>query len=69
MNNYKSLMTFYGNFIFSQTKIIKKERSCIKENNLKVKLLNGNEIKKIHWDFFYQCYLNTTKKKMGLLHT
>ena len=46
-------------------KVIKKERTCIKDNNLTVKILNGKEIQKKHWDFFYKCYLNTTRKKWG----
>ena len=64
-NNYKSFNEFLETLSSRKRKIIKKERSCIKENNFTVKLLNGNAIKKIHWDFFYQCYLNTTKKKWG----
>ena len=27
--------------------------------------LKGDEIKKKHWDFFYECYLNTTNNKWG----
>ena len=46
-------------------KVIKKERSCIIDNNISVKLINGIEIKKKHLDFFYKCYLNTTSKKWG----
>ena len=45
--------------------MIKKERSCLKKNNLKVKLLSGKEIQKEHWNFFYNCYLDTTGKKWG----
>ena len=32
---------------------------------MKVKLLNGDEIKKKHWDFLYECYLDTARKKWG----
>ena len=35
------------------------------ENCLNVEILNGSEITKQHWDFFYKCYLDTTKKKWG----
>ena len=63
--NYKSFNDFLETLSSRKRKVIKKERSCIKDNNLTIKLLNGDEIKKIHWDFFYQCYLNTTGKKWG----
>ena len=64
-NNYKSFNEFLETLSSRKRKVIKKERSCINRNNITVKLLNGNEIKKKHWDFFYECYLNTTKKKWG----
>ena len=64
-NNYKSFNEFLTTLSSRKRKVIKKERLCIKDNNLKIKLLNGSEIKKEHWDFFYQCYLNTTEKKWG----
>ena len=64
-NNYKSFNEFLENLSSRKRKDIKKERSCIKKNNLKVKILNGEDIKKEHWDFFYKCYLNTTEKKWG----
>ncbi len=64
-NNYKSFNEFLETLSSRKRKLIKKERSCIKDNNITVKLLNGVEIQKKHWDFFYKCYLNTTGKKWG----
>ena len=64
-NNYKSFNEFLETLSSRKRKVIKKERSCIKYHNLKVKLLNGDAIKNIHWDFFYECYLVTTEKKWG----
>ena len=46
-------------------KVIKKERLCLKNNNLVVKKLTGNDIKNEHWEFSYNCYLNTTGRKWG----
>ena len=45
-------------------KIIRRERQCIENNNLTVKLLNGDDIKEEH-KFFYDCYLDTTGRKWG----
>ena len=64
-NNYKSFNEFLETLSSRKRKVIKKERSCVKYNNLKVKLLNGDEIRKKHWDFFYECYLDTARKKWG----
>jgi predicted N-acyltransferase len=64
-NNYESFDDFLKNLSSRKRKLIKKERSCIKDHNLEVKLLNGNEITNKHWDFFYECYLITTGKKWG----
>ena len=63
--NYKSFNEFLKTLSSRKRKVIKKERLCLKSNNLKVQLLSGNKIKKEHWDFFYKCYLNTTEKKWG----
>ena len=41
------------------------ERQFFKSNNLVVRLLNGDDIKEEHIDFFYECYLDTARKKWG----
>ena len=64
-NNYKSFDDFLKTLSSRKRKIIKKERECVNKHNLKIRLLNGSEIKKKHWEFFYECYLNTTEKKWG----
>ena len=64
-DNYATFADFLKTLSSRKRKVIKKERLCLKENNLKVKRLTGNEIKDGHWDFFYKCYLNTTGKKWG----
>ena len=64
-NNYNSFDEFLNNLSSRKRKIIKKERLYIQERNIKINLLRGEDIKKKHWDFFYECYLNTTTKKWG----
>mgnify|MGYP001281866003 CR=1 FL=1 len=64
-NNYKSFDDFLKSLSSRKRKVIKKERLCLKNNNLKVKILTGNEIEKKHIDFFYKCYTNTTGRKWG----
>ena len=64
-NNYKNFEDFLNTLSSRKRKVIKKERLCLKDNNLKVEKLTGNQIKKIHWDFFFECYTNTTGRKWG----
>ena len=64
-NNYKTFDDFLKTLSSRKRKVIKKERLCLKDNNLTVKKLTGKDIKNKHWDFFYKCYLNTTSKKWG----
>jgi uncharacterized protein len=64
-NNYSSFDGFLETLSSRKRKAIKKERLCLETNDLNVKILTGNDINNEHWDFFYQCYLNTTGKKWG----
>ncbi len=64
-NNYKNFDDFLASLSSRKRKIIKKERLCIKNNNLRVELLNGDLIKEEHIKFFYDCYLDTTGRKWG----
>ena len=64
-NNYVSFDDFLNSLSSRKRKLIKKERQCLKNNNLYVKTLTGKDINEQHWDFFYKCYTNTTGKKWG----
>ena len=63
--NYKNFDDFLSSLSSRKRKLINKERLCIKDNDIKIELLTGFQIKKSHWDFFYKCYLNTTESKWG----
>jgi len=64
-DSYESFNDFLSSLSSRKRKLIKKERKCLEEHNLKIELLTGLQITKFHWDFFYQCYLNTTEGKWG----
>ena len=64
-NDYKSFDKFLESLSSRKRKIIKRERLCISENDLRVELLNGDSIKEEHIQFFYDCYLDTTGRKWG----
>ena len=63
--NYSSFDDFLKTLSSRKRKQIKKERLCIKNNNLNVKIFTGDEIKEKHIIFFYECYLDTTGRKWG----
>lgn len=64
-NEYKNFNDFLNDLSSRKRKIIRRERQCIENNNLTVKLLNGDDIKEEHINFFYDCYLDTTGRKWG----
>ena len=64
-NNYNNFEDFLKTLSSRKRKVIRKERLCLKDYNIKVKKLTGKDISNEHWDFFYECYLNTTEKKWG----
>ena len=64
-NNYKSFDDFLSTLSSRKRKQIRKERECLKKNNLKVKLLSGDDLQKEDLEFFYECYLDTTGRKWG----
>ena len=63
--NFKSFNEFLSTLSSRKRKQIKKERLCLKNKNLEVQLLTGKEILEEHFNFFYECYLDTTRKKWG----
>ena len=64
-NKYKSFKDFLSSLSSRKRKVIKKERLCLKNNDLKVMHFTGLEITNEHIDFFYKCYTNTTGRKWG----
>jgi len=64
-NDYKNFDQFLDSLSSRKRKIIKRERLCINNNDLRVELLNSDLIKEEHIQFFYDCYLDTTGRKWG----
>ena len=64
-DNYKTFDDFILTLSSRKRKQIKKERQCLLKNSLEVKKFSGDELLKEHFDFFYECYLDTTGRKWG----
>ncbi|GAQ82524.1 hypothetical protein KFL_001140120 [Klebsormidium nitens] len=63
--DYDSFDAFLMDFRSSKRASVRKERKKVREQNVKLLRLRGDDIKPIHWDAFYQFYRNTTDMKWG----
>merc|ERR1711991_359470 len=64
-NNYKTFDDFLNELKSSKRKAIKNERKKIKNTNLVIEKLTGEQLNDEIWDSFYNFYLNTVDKKWG----
>lgn len=62
---YHNFNDFLNSLKKEKRKSIRKERENIKNNNIHIKILKGNEIETNYWTLFYKFYLNTHLKKWG----
>jgi len=61
---YESFDDFLAALASRKRKNIKKERAAA-QDGLTIKRLTGDDLKPEHWDYFYQCYLDTGQRKWG----
>ena len=64
-NNYKTFDDFLNELKSSKRKAIRNERKKIKNTNLVIQKLTGEQLNDEIWDSFYNFYLNTVDKKWG----
>lgn len=63
--NYTSFNDFLNTLTSRKRKNIIKERRTAIANNIKIEILTGSEINELHWDHYFEFYLNTSNKKWG----
>jgi len=61
---YETFDSFLAALASRKRKNIKKERAKA-QDGIAIKRLTGDDLKPEHWDFFYQCYLDTGQRKWG----
>jgi uncharacterized protein len=61
---YASFADFLGDLSSQKRKTIRRERARACEN-VTIKRLAGDDIKKRDWDFFFRCYMDTGSRKWG----
>ncbi len=62
---YQSFDDFLGTLISRKRKAIRKERRVVAESGITLKALSGSDIRPVHWDAFYQFYVDTYDRKWG----
>ena len=62
---YSSFDDFLADLASRKRKAIKKERRKVADSGIVLKALSGDDITALHWDKFYNFYLDTSDKKWG----
>jgi hypothetical protein len=61
---YASFADFLGALSSQKRKTIRRERERA-QDGLIIRRLEGDDIKKKHWDYFFRCYMDTGARKWG----
>ncbi len=61
---YNNFDDFLRHLASRKRKNIRKERAAA-QDGVTIKRLTGDDLKDVHWDIFYQCYLDTGQRKWG----
>lgn len=64
-DNYGSFDDFLAQLSSRKRKAIRKERKGAAENDLEFEILTGEEIGELHWDAFFNFYIDTGNRKWG----
>ncbi|MGB0906451.1 MAG: GNAT family N-acetyltransferase [Maricaulaceae bacterium] len=62
--SYETFDDFLAALSSRKRKNIRKERQAANEG-ISIRRLSGDDLKSEHWDFFFQCYLETSTRKWG----
>ncbi|MCR9214841.1 MAG: GNAT family N-acetyltransferase [Proteobacteria bacterium] len=64
-NNYSNFDDFLDQLSSRKRKAIRKERKGALENELEFEILSGTDISEVHWDAFFNFYIDTGNRKWG----
>ncbi|MDH5749904.1 MAG: GNAT family N-acetyltransferase [Rhodospirillales bacterium] len=62
---YGGFDDFLNELSSRKRKAIRKERAQVREQNVKMKVLSGHDIREEHWDVFFRFYMDTSDRKWG----
>ncbi len=64
-NEYGCFDDFLAELSSKKRKNIRRERRIAVENGVEIQCLTGSQIKELHWDAFFQFYVDTGSRKWG----
>jgi predicted N-acyltransferase len=64
-NDYSDFDDFLDQLSSRKRKAIRKERKGALENDLEFEILSGTDISEVHWDAFFNFYIDTGNRKWG----
>ena len=64
--NYSDFEDFLNTFNSRKRKKVKRERRFVKEQNIKINCLHGNELDELKWHVIHQFYCSTFHRKSGI---
>ena len=62
---FGSFADFLGSLSSAKRKNIRKEREAVAARGISFELLQGDELKPKHWDYFFKFYMDTGSRKWG----
>jgi predicted N-acyltransferase len=64
-NNYEDFDDFLSQLSAKKRKNIKRERRVAVSQEVEIECVTGDQIEEVHWDAFYEFYLDTGSRKWG----
>ena len=64
-HGYKSFDEFLGELSSAKRKTLRKERASVREAGVTFEWLTGDDITEVHWDQFFEFYMDTGGRKWG----
>ena len=62
---YDAFDGFLAGLASRKRKAVRRERRAAAASGLRVEVLTGSDLKSIHWDAFFECYMATSDRKWG----
>lgn len=62
---YGSFGEFLASLSSQKRKNVKKERASVREAGIDIEWVTGSDLKELHWDAFFQFYMDTGSRKWG----
>jgi uncharacterized protein len=62
---YATFDDFLASLSSQKRKNIRKERASLRDSGIDIELVTGSDLKELHWDAFFEFYMDTGSRKWG----